>query len=105
MLFCITRLCIFESTNNKGSIFQTINLTTMITINNIQYTLEREGLDILCVPVINDDHTLILHDGYSQVRGEAYMQAKNIHRVSEIAADLMVEYVLQNESELVKIEA
>lgn len=76
-----------------------------ITINNIQYAVEREGRDILCVPVINDDHTLILHDGYSQVKAEAYMQAKWTHQVDEIAHDLMSDFVLENESELLRIDA
>lgn len=77
----------------------------MITINNIQYTVEREGRDILCVPVINDDHTLILNDGYIHLKAEAWNQAKWIQQVDEIAHDLMSDYVLENESELVKIDA
>jgi hypothetical protein len=78
----------------------------MTTINNIEYTVARDGDDIICMPSDpnQDDHTLVLHNGYSQVRGAAFMQAKFTHQVDEIANDLMVDYVLENESELLRID-
>lgn len=75
-------------------------------INDIEYSIHSEGADIICIPSDpnKDDHTLVLHGGYSYLKSEAYNQAKTIHQVDEIAADLMTEYVLQNEEELIRIE-
>lgn len=76
-----------------------------MTINEIDYTVHHEGSDIILIPLMKDDHTLVLQDGYLQVRAEAYMQAKWIHQIDEIVADLICEYVEMNKEELIRVEA
>lgn len=79
-------------------------MTNQLTINNIEYTAHREGSDIILMPTENDDHTLILENGYECVKSEAFSQARNVYQVHDIANDLMHDYVLLNKSELIRIE-
>lgn len=74
-------------------------------INEIEYSIHNEGSDIILIPVMDDDHTLVLHGGYERVLSEAFNQAKTLSQMYEIAADLMSDYVLDNQEELIRVDA